>query len=230
MLRSFLRFEWRYHTRQASFFAAAAFLLLMGFAITASRFGPDNVAVNSSFLVMEAMGLLSLLALFAVAIFASNAVLRDVEHGMLEIVYTTPVGRFHYLFGRYAGAALATFTVAAMSAVGMIVASFMPWIEPERVGPFSIVPYLWSLLVVMLPNVLFGTALLFAIAVLTRSAVATYVGAVVTYLLYLVVAALTNSPLMAQSKPRSGDQTLVALLDPFALSSFFELTRYWSIA
>ena len=230
MLTSLLRFEWRYHTRQASFAAASLFFLLFGFALTASRFGPNNVTVNSSWLVMESTGLLSLLSLFAVAIFASHAVLRDVEHGMLEIVYTTPVGRFHYLFGRFAGAALATLTVTAMSVVGMLAATFMPWIEPERVGAFNLLPYVWSFLVLMLPNVLFATALLFAIAALTRSAVATYVGAVFTYVIYLAVAALTNSPLMAQSKPGVTSGGLVALLDPFGLSSFFDVTRYWSIA
>jgi len=230
VLSSLLRFEWRYHTRQASFYAASFLFLLMGFALTATRFGPDNVRLNSPWLVMEGMGLLSLLSLFAVAIFASNAVLRDVEHSMLEIVYTTPVGRFHYLFGRFSGAALATMTVASLTVIGMIVASFMPWISPERLGPFTLLPYLWALLVVMLPNVLFGTALLFAIAALTRSAVATYVGAVIGYVLYFAVSALTNSPLMAAAKPGAGGGTAVALLDPFALSSFFEVTRYWSIA
>jgi ABC-2 type transport system permease protein len=230
VLSSLLRFEWRYHTRQASFYAASLLFLLMGFALTGTRFGPENVRVNSPWLVMEGLGLLSLLSLFAVAIFASNAVLRDVEHSMLEIVYTTPVGRFHYLFGRFAGAALATMTVASLTVVGMLVASFMPWINPERLGPFTLIPYLWALFVVMLPNVLFGTALLFAIAALTRSAVATYVGAVIGYVLYFAISALTNSPLMAAAKPGAGGGTAVALLDPFALSSFFEVTRYWSIA
>jgi ABC-2 type transport system permease protein len=230
VLTALLRFEWRYHTRQASFAAASLFLLVLGFALTASRFGAASVAVNSSYLVMESMGLLSLLSLFAVAIFASQAVLRDVEHGMLEIVFATPVGRFPYLFGRLAGAALATLTVTALSALGMLAATFMPWIEPERLRSFTLLPYLWALLVVMLPNVLFATALLFAIAALTRSAVATYAGAVCTYILYLAVAALTNSPLMAASKPGAGGGGLVAMLDPFALSSFFEVTRTWSIA
>jgi len=229
VMGALLRFEWRYHTRQASFYAAALLFLFFGFALM-SNFGPDNVAVNSSYLVMEATGLVSLLALFAAAVFASNAVLRDVEHGMLEIVYSTPVGRLHYLLGRYAGTALATMSVTALSSVGMFAATLTPWIEPERLRAHDLVPYLWSLLVMMVPNVLFGTALLFAIAALTRSAVATYAGAVVVYFLYLAMAAMTNSPLMAASKPGAGGGTIGPLLDPFALSSFFEVTRYWSVA
>ncbi len=39
--------------------------------------------------------------------------------------------------------------------------------------------YLWALLVIALPNVLFAAALLFAVAVLTRSVLASYVGGVV---------------------------------------------------
>ena len=230
MLRSLLGFEWRYHTRQASFAAAAGLFLVMGFVLSATSFGPENVRMNSHWMVMESTGLLSLLTLFAVAIFASNAVLRDVEHGMLEIVYTTPISRFHYLAGRFSGAALAAMTVASLAAVGMIAGSYLPWINPERIGAFTLAPYLWSLFVLMLPNALLATALLFAIAALTRSAVATYVGAVFAYFLYFAVSALTNSPIMAQSKPGAGGGRWVALLDPFGLSSFFESTRYWSIA
>lgn len=230
MLSSLLRFEWRYHTRQASFAAASLLFLFMGFVLTATGFGPDNIRFSAPWLVMQTMGILSLLTFFAAAVFVANSVLRDVDHGMLEIVYTTPVGRFHYLFGRFAGAALATMTVASLCVVGLIGARFLPGIDAERLVSFSITPYLWSLAVVMLPNVLFATALLFGIAALTRSAVATYVGAVAGYLLYFAVAALTNSPIMAQSKPGVGGGTVVALLDPFSLSSFFEVTRYWSIA
>jgi ABC-type transport system involved in multi-copper enzyme maturation permease subunit len=230
VLSSLLRFEWRYHTRQASFVAAAVLFLVMGFVLTATGFGPDNIRANAPWVVMESIGLLSLLSLFVVAVFASNAILRDVEHNMLEIVYTTPVGRFQYLFGRFTGAALAGITVAALSVVGMLAGGFMPWLDPSRSAGFTLLPHAWALAVVMLPNVLFATALLFAIAALTRSSIATYVGAVITYFLYFAVSALTNSPIMAASKPGVGGGAAVALLDPFGLSGFFELTRHWSIA
>ncbi len=230
MLSEIVRFEWRHHTRQPAFFAAAALFFILGFALVASGFGADNVPVNSPYLVMESFAFLSLFALFAVAIFASNAVLRDDEHRMSEIVYSTPVGRFPFLFGRFAGSFLATLTAVAFSAVGSIVATFSPWLDPERVAAFDPRPYLAAFAVITIPNVLFATALLFTIALLTRNSIATYAAAIVVYILYFICSALTNSPLMAASKAGGGGGMLPALLDPFGLTAFFDVTRYWTAA
>lgn len=230
MLIDLLRFEWGYHVRQVSFIGAVFFFALFGFVLTATGFGPENLAVNSPFLVTQSLGFLSLFSVFAAAIFVSNAMLRDGEHRLQEIVLSTPVDRFRYLFSRSAGAFLACLTAAAGSAAGMLAATFVPWLAPERVTSWSLGPYAWAFAVLTVPNVLFVTAVLFAIAALTRSAIATYVGAVFIYVLYFVGAALTDSPLMAASTPGAETGALAAFLDPFGLSSFFEATRYWSVA
>ena len=230
MLREILSFEWRYHSRQVSFLASSLLFLLLGFALSVTQFGPDNVAVNSPYLVMEAFGLLSLIALIAAGIFAANAVLRDDDYRMSEIVHSTPVGKLRYVLGRFGGSFLATLTVAAFSGLGMVIGTLMPWLEPERVAAMDARPYLAAFGVITVPNILFVTALLFAVAVRTRNAIATYAAAVVLYALYFVAAALTNSPLMAGSKPGGGGGDLPSLLDPFALTSFFDVTRYWTAA
>jgi ABC-2 type transport system permease protein len=228
VLREIVRFEWRYHSRQAAFLAASPLFLLLGFALSVTRFGPDNVAVNSPYLAMEGAGLLSLIALVVAGIFTANAVLRDDDHRMSEIVHSTPVGKFSYLLGRFGGAFLATLTAVAGSGLGMAIGALMPWLAPERVAAMDARPYLAAFVVITLPNVLLATALLFAVAVLTRSAVATYAAAVVLYVLYFVGSALTDSPLMAGSRPGGGGGTLPSLLDPFALTPFFNVTRYWT--
>ncbi|HUP60117.1 MAG TPA: M1 family aminopeptidase [Thermoanaerobaculia bacterium] len=230
MLRDLIAFEWRYHTRQIAFLAGALLFLFMGFALPATSFGPDNVAINSPLLVMQSLAFLSLISVFVAAVFTSNAVLRDPEHRMQEIVYSTPVGRFHFLAGRFLGAFLATATAVAFSMLGMVIGTFMPWLDPERIAPFDAMRYLWAFGVLSVPNVLFATVLLLAIAVLTRNALATYAGAVFIYILYFIVAAMTNSPLMAASRPGAAPGALAALLDPFGLTAFFDVTRYWTAA
>ncbi len=230
MIGQLIAFEWRYHTRQPAFIAAAALFFLIGFALTGSSFGPENVAVTAPWLVMEVLAFVSLFSVFAIAIFVANAVIRDTEQRMAEIVFTTPVGRFPYLFGRFAGAFLAGATTLALAPLGMMIASRMPWIDPARAGTFDVTLYLWAFAVMVLPTLVFVTALLFAFVVLTRSPLATYTASIVIYFLYMVCAALTNSPLMAASAPGAGGGALASLLDPFGLTSFFEVTRYWTIA
>jgi ABC-2 type transport system permease protein len=231
MLSDIIRFEWRYHTRQVTFFAAAALFFLFGFAITASGFGPNNVNINSPFSIVESVGLLSLPAVFILAVFCANAIVRDREQRMEEVVFGTAVQKFQLLFGRFTGSFLAAFTAFIPSALGMIVASQMPWQDPARVGTIHPVHYLVALVIVALPNLLFGAVLLFCIAALTRSTLASYTGAVLIYVLYWVAAAFTNSPMMAASSTTGqANASLSALLDPFALSAFFEQTQFWTAA
>lgn len=230
MLRRLAFFEWRYQARQPVFAAALAFFALMGFVLAATGFGPNSVRVNAPYIVAESLGFLSLFSVFAAAVFVSNAVLRDVEHRMQEIVFATPVGKSAYLVGRFSGAFLATCSALLASVAGMLVGARMPWLAPERVGPTDVLAYVGPFVLMVLPSVLFATAALFAVAAWARSALATYTAAVCIYVLYFVCSALTSSPLMAASTPGAGGGLLPALLDPFGLSSFFEDTRYWTVA
>ena len=140
MLTDVIRFEWRYHTRQVSFIAAALFFAGFGFALTATGFGPANVHINSPYDIAQTLGLISLAAVFAIAIFCANSVVRDREHHFEEIVFCTSVEKFPYLFGRFAGSFLAAFTVFSATAIGMMLAALLPLHDASRVGPFSIDP------------------------------------------------------------------------------------------
>ncbi|MGA8809230.1 MAG: M1 family aminopeptidase, partial [Thermoanaerobaculia bacterium] len=230
MLTDVIRFEWRYHTRQVSFIAAALFFAGFGFALTATGFGPANVHINSPYDIAQSLGMVSLAAVFAIAIFCANSVVRDREHHFEEIVFSTSVEKFPYLVGRFAGSFLAAFSVFSATAVGMMLAALLPLHDASRVGPFSILPYFWTLLVLVLPGMLVAGVVLFGIATLTRSVLASVVGAVAIYVFYFAAAAFTNSPLMAGSANGASSAAGASLLDPFGLSAFFEQTRYWTPA
>jgi ABC-2 type transport system permease protein len=223
---SIIRFEWRYHTRQISFYAAALLFFGFGFMLASTGFGPDNVHIDSPYSITQSVAFLSLLSVFVLAVFCANAVVRDRETQMEEIVFTTSVEKLPFLLGRFTGSFLAAFTAFSASVPGMFAGRFTQ--DADRLGHISILPYLWALLVVALPNLLFAGVVLFALSTITRSVLASYAGSVLIYVLYFVAAALTNSPLMAASVPSaSNGPSLAGLLDPFALSAFFEATQHW---
>ena len=231
MIGDIVSFEWRYHTRQMTFVAAAAVFFFFGFVFTATGFGPDNIHINSPYSIAESIGIISLMSVFALAAFCANAVVRDREHQMEEIVFTTAVEKLQFLGGRFTGSFLAAFTAFSFSVPGMLVARYMPWHDPDRLGATSLVPYLWALLVIGLPNIFFAAVLLFAVSTITRNVLASYAASVVLYVLYFVASTLTNSPLMAASAPGANEGAwLAAILDPFALSAFFEQTQHWTPA
>ncbi|GAB3834035.1 M1 aminopeptidase family protein [Hymenobacter jeollabukensis] len=231
MLTGLLRFEWRYHTRRATFAVAALLLALISAFLVGTGYGPANVHVNSPYAVAQSLGVLSLLGVFVLTVFCAPAALRDAEQGMTGIVWATPVGRPRYLLSRLGGALLAGTAVLTLAALVLLLAPLVLPMEPGRLGEVRPVAYLWALLVLALPNLLLVGAVLFAVASLTRSTLATYVGAVAIYALYLVTALLIDSPLMAGTAPPTPEGLArAALLDPFGLSAFFEQTRYWTPA
>lgn len=231
MLLEVIRFEWRYHTRQIAFPIGVLFFSGMGFVLPVLGYGPGGTHLNSPFVVMQSVGLLSLLTIFVLTVFCANAVARDAEHGMKEIVYATSVGKLRYLTARFAGAFAAATAVFSCTVVGMYLAPLAGRIDPARLGEPNPLAYLWALLVLALPNMLFAGAVIFALAVLTRSVLAGYVGSVFLYMLYMVIAMLIDSPLMAGSTPQSPQaMALAAVIDPFGISAFFQQTWYWTPA
>jgi ABC-2 type transport system permease protein len=228
MLADVIRFEWRYHTRQVSFAAAALLFLIFGFTLTATGFGPANIHRNSPYSIAQSLGMASLASVFVIAVFCANAIVRDRDYLMEEIVFTTSVEKLPFLFGRFAGSFLAAFTAFSATAIGMLIALAGPWQDPARIGHVHITAYLWPLAILVLPGMLVAGVTLFGVATLTRNIMASTVAAVAIYILYFVAAALTNSPLMAGSKPGAAGAGATALLDPFGLAPFFEQTRYWT--
>ena len=181
-------------------------------------------------MIVEVMALLSLVSVFPLTVFSASAILRDREHAMEEMIFTTSVDKPRFLFERFVGVLLATYSLMLCATAGMIVAPLSGMIDTSRVGPTVPLHYLQAFAFVVVPDILFAAALVFAIAALTRSAPASYVGSVVIYLLYFVAAALTSSPLMAASKSNAGaSMTLASLLDPIGLSALFEQIRYWTV-
>jgi len=231
MGRGIFLFEWRYHTRRLTFAVAAAFFTFFGFFLAAQAYTAEGVHLNAPYTIANALGLLSLVSVFVLMLFSAQALLRDGEYRMAEILWATSVTKGQFLFGRFAGSLAAAVTAMACALVGMVAGAWLMPHDAARLGAFDALDYLWSFAVLALPNFFLVAALLFAVAAWTRSTLATYVAGVFLYILYFVTALFTNSPLMAAASPPTPEGlAFAALVDPFGLSAVFEQTHYWSVA
>ncbi|MCD0280618.1 ABC transporter permease subunit [Xanthomonas melonis] len=225
MILAFLRFELREQLRSPFLWLLAVLYALLAFAALASDAvqiggGIGNVLRNAPTVIATLLGLFTLLGLLVTTLFVSNALLRDFDLGTAELVFSTPVRRRDYLIGRLGAALIAGMIMYVVIAAGMFVAQFMPWIDQARLGPVAVLPYLWSLLVLVLPNLLFTTALLAVLAVTTRSILWVYIGVIVFFVLYGVSRALLADL----------DNVWVATLaDPLGIRALSQTLRYWSV-
>ena len=229
MLIGIAAFEWRYVTRRVTFAAAAIVLAGLGFVLAKTGFGAQDIHVNSPYAVAYSIAFLSLTSVFALTVLVAPSLLRDTEHHMAEIVYSTAVTKTEYLLGRLAGSFLAAAAAFVFGVAGMVAGALTH--EPERIAAYQPMGYAWAFAVLALPSMAFVAALLFTIAAVTRSTLATYIGGVVVYVLYFAAAVVAGSPLLASSGPVSAQEmAIAALVDPFGLSAIFEQTRYWTAA
>ncbi|HEU4733718.1 MAG TPA: M1 family aminopeptidase, partial [Kofleriaceae bacterium] len=218
-------FEWRYQVRSPVFWVGCLIFFLLTFgSVTVDQIqigSRGNVFVNAPYAMLQTLGIMSLFSIFVIVAMVSNVVVRDDETGFAPILRSTSVGKLAYLGGRFAGATGAALGVLAMMPLAIAIGSQMPWLDPEKVGPFHASHYLYALLAFGLPSLLIISAGYFALATATRSMMWTYVGAVVSLGLYLVMRGVLRDPQF---------DTLAALSDPFGLSALSITTKYWTAA
>ncbi|MGX9720540.1 M1 family aminopeptidase [Stenotrophomonas acidaminiphila] len=224
MTFAFLRFELREQLRSPLLWLLAALFALIAFGAASSDAvqiggGIGNVHRNAPSVIATFMTSFTLLGLLVVTLFVSNALLRDFELGTAELVFSSPIRRRDYLLGRLGAALLASLLMYLVIAIGLFVAQFMPWIDAARLGPVSLQPYLWSFVYMVLPNVLFTTALLAVLAVTTRNILWVYIGVIVFFVLYGVSRAVLAD---------IDNLRLSSLLDPLGMRAMAQAMRYWS--
>ena len=224
MIREVFVFELRHQLRSPLFVIVASVFFLLAFLAMASERvtvggGTGNLDLNAAFTIVQTHYVFSVIAMFVAVAFGSQPITRDYEYRTAELFMATRVDRFAFLGGRFLAAYLVT--VAATSAVvpGTMLATFMPWLDPERIGEFTWAPYGFSIWGVIAPTVFIECALFFALAALTRTNMAAYVGAVALIVFYGAVAANTDQETISTT----------AVLDPFGLIAFAEVTRYWTV-
>lgn len=226
MFRTIFAFELRQQFSSPVFWVVFSVFALLAFGAASSdavQVGGaiGNVNRNAPYVIVYLLGAFISLAMLLAVIFIGGAALRDFDNRTAELFFTTPVKKRDYLLGRFAGGLGMAGLIMLGVALGIFVGTFMPWVDAERLGPTTAAPYLWALAVLILPNLFFMGALLFCLAVATRSMLMTYVG-VIAFLVFNIITGTLTADL--------DTRWIGALLDPYGMAAVEEATRYWSIS
>ena len=224
MLRHLLAFELRQQFSNPVFWIIAVVFGLLAFGASSSDAvqaggAMGNIMRNAPVVVINQLNAFSVFGMLLVVIFVAGAALRDFETRTAELFFSTPVKRIDYLMGRFLGGYSAALGVMLIVAFGLFIGSGMPWIDPERLGPVPFAAYGWAGVVLIAPNMLFISALLFCLAVLTRSMLMTYVGVIAFFALSIAAGTLTAD---------LDTRWIAAVADPFGQQAIDDVIRYWS--
>src|SRR5690606_196008 len=127
--------------------------------------------------VASAVILASVAGLLTAAALAADTATRDATTRMEPLFFTAPLRRHEYLGGRFI-AAFVLYALALLAVpLGYMVARALA--SAELVGQFRPLTFINAYVFVALPNAFITTAMLFAVAALSRRAVASYITAAV---------------------------------------------------
>ena len=219
MLLAIARFEFRYVLRNPLLWLTALVtfvIYFIGISAGVELGNEGGLLTNAAFATLVNYVMTSVSFMFVTTAFVANAVVRDDETGYGPIVRSTSLTKRDYLLGRFLGA----FAVAALGLLflplAIVLGSMMPWADPATIGPNRLGDHLYGYLLIGLPNLFVHSAIFFALATITRSMMATYLGVVGFMSVFFII--------QGSSGP------IVALLDPFGLRAMEAAVQYWTPA
>lgn len=222
----FLFFEIRYWLRSVMlwvFTGIVALLVLLAMSSDQITVGGaiGNTYRNAPFVVEQFYSIFWFITLLMATAFVNSAASREFAFNMHQIIFTKPIRKLDFLVGRFLGAVIISTIPMLGISVGALLARYMPWADAERFGPVVWAAHWQGILVFALPNTLFIAAIIFTIAVLTRSTVVSFLGGLLLLVANIVAGVLTSD---------LQNEKLSAMIDPFGNNAFALLTKYSTVA
>jgi ABC-type transport system involved in multi-copper enzyme maturation permease subunit len=220
------RYELQYHLRRPVtwlyfvLFAVGSFMFMSTDAIQLAGVS-GQIMRNSPWVIMRAELVVVTLGMIIIAGLVGSSILRDYQYRAHELLFTTPITRFAYLGGRFAGAFIVMVIVHFGIPLGLMVGAMMPWLDQTKLLPLDAGSYFVPFVTVVIPTVLVISATFFAVGALTRNQFAVH-----TQGIFFLVALLIAQTLVGDMANRS----FGVMLDPLGSSAYMLMTRYWSVA
>jgi ABC-2 type transport system permease protein len=221
----FIRHEWKYwlSSPMTWIFLFINTMLVMG-AVSSDNIsiggGVGSVHKNSPYVIQSYYGVMSLICLLMTTAFMNAAANRDFANGMYQFVFSSPIKKRDYYFGKFIGAASIAFLPLLGVSIGSLLGPLMPWAQPERYGPVIWSGHLQGILSFGIPNTIIAAVLLYVLAIIFRSNIVSFIGAMLILVLYVVSAGFTRD---------IEKEWLANILDPFGFRPETIIAKYMTV-
>jgi ABC-2 type transport system permease protein len=222
----FIRAEWKYWLKSPMtwilFFVNT--LIVFGAVYSDSITiggGVGNVHKNSPHTIQTFYGAMSLIGLLITTAYMNATANRDFQYDMYQLVFSSPIKKRDYFFGKFIGAyTMAIIPILGVSA-GSLIAPLMPGLQPERYGPALLNGHVLGLLGFAIPNIFISGVFLFTLAIIFRSNIVSFIGAMVMLIFYIVSSNFTSD---------IQKEWLANLLDPFGFRPANLMAKYATVS
>ncbi|MEO1805441.1 MAG: aminopeptidase, partial [Bacteroidota bacterium] len=227
MLWKIVQFELRYRAkRPATYIYFGILFLVCMLAVTWENLSIGGAAgrlkEDAPNVIMVQTVIMSLFGIFISSAIMGVPILRDFQHRTSSMLFTSPIKKRDYLFGRFIGSLIVLILILSGISLGLMAGRLWPLNDPERFLPtFRLAPYLWSFALIVVPNAIISGALFFMGGALSKRLLFVFVQGLGLFVLYLISGELLSEV---------DNIEIAALLDPFGLRMQSAVARYWTIS
>lgn len=181
----------------------------------------SNIYKNAPYQTETFYVIMSILCLLMTTSFMNATANRDFQYGMQQFVFSSPVKKRDYFFGKFIGATIISVIPMIGLSIGTLIAPFFAvlfnWSPAERYGEVYWSAHLHGLLSFGIPNVIISGVLLFSLAIIFRSTIISFVGSMLLLVFYIVSKQFTED---------IHNEWIANLLDPFGVRPFNIMSKY----
>jgi ABC-type transport system involved in multi-copper enzyme maturation permease subunit len=182
--------------------------------------GVGSVHKNAPYVIQNYYGVMSLICLLMTTAFMNASANRDFQYDMYQFVFTSPIKKSDYYFGKFIGAVTISIIPLLGVSIGSLLGPLMPWTEPSRYGDVMASGHIQGLLSFGIPNTIIAGVILYVLAIIFRSNIVSFVGAMLILVLYVVSSGFTRD---------IEKEWLANILDPFGFRPEGILAKYMTV-
>jgi len=184
------------------------------------NFGGEKVFVNAPVIVdILFSGIDNFVGLIIIVAVIGNAVLKDFSSNTYTMIFTTPVSKFDYLFGRFSANLFVCLLILMAPAFGMMLGYATPWVNQDKLTAFSMLPYIATYWQTIIPNTIITGVIFFAVSLISRDIFVIWL----SLLIFFVARGVSNSIFGSLD-----NQTIASLTDPMGNLAKRMLSKYWN--
>ncbi|MFT3795591.1 M1 family aminopeptidase [Flavobacterium sp.] len=227
---TFIRYELRYWLRTPMIWIFLFINTLLVFFAMAS----DNVQIggsignihkNAPYVIENFYSVMSVVCLLMTTAFMNATANRDFQYGMHQFVFSSPIKKSDYFFGKFFGAVIISVIPMLGVSLGALLA---PVLSPlfgmapaERFGEIIWSAHLYGILNFGLPNVIISGVLLYSLGIIFRSSMVSFIGGMLLLIIYSF-----SGRYMRDIQ----NEFAASLIDPFGGTAFEIMTKYMTVA
>lgn len=184
---------------------------------------------NAPFVVEAFYAVFSVFILIMATAFLNATAIRDFQYNMYQFIFSSPIKKRDYFFGKFIGASIISVIPMLGISLGALLAPVVSPIlpeswemaPPERFGEVVWSGHLNGIIMFAIPNIIIAGVLLYALALIFRSNIVSFISIALMIVLSSIAGGFTND---------IKKEWLANILDPYGRNPFGNMTKYTTVA